>query len=332
MTASARRYICQLQENEDVDQVFIVSEKQLRPNRNGHLYLQLRLSDRTGTLNAMMWNANERTYRCFENGDYLRVSGTTQLYNGALQLIARQVEKAERNEVDEADFVAIPQPRRDELAGRLTELLQRVERPPLRHLVEAFLADDQLMDQFCQAPAGIKNHHAYQGGLLEHVVNLLELVQSVAPRYPDLDIELLTVGALLHDIGKTRELVYQRHLAYSDQGQLVGHLVLGVEVLNELIQQAALRSGEPFPDELAAQIKHLIVSHHGELEFGSPKVPMTLEAIVLYLLDNLDAKVHHFRQVMFDDANSDSSWTTYQPNLQRKLFKSSIHANPEWTT
>jgi 3'-5' exoribonuclease len=322
MTTSLRRFICQLQENEEIDQVFLASEKQLRPNRNGHLYLQLRVSDRTGTLNAMMWNANERAYRSFDNGDFLRVVGTTQLYNGNLQIIARQLERTDAGHIDQGDFVAVPQQQRDNLARRLAELLRSVQQAQLRELVEIFLSDDELMDQFSLAPAGIKNHHAYQGGLLEHVVNMIELVRAVAPHYPDLNEDLLVMGVLLHDIGKIRELVYERHLAYSDEGQLVGHVVLGVEIFNRLVAQFNRRCEQPFSESLAAQLKHLIVSHHGECEFGSPKVPMTLEAMALYLLDNLDAKLHHFRQLMFEDANPDSNWTTFQPNLGRKLFKS----------
>jgi 3'-5' exoribonuclease len=177
------------------------------------------------------------------------------------------------------------------------------------------------MDSFTRAPAAIKNHHAYQGGLLEHVVSLMQLCKVVAGRYPNLQRDLLIVGALVHDIGKVRELCYERHLGYTDEGQLIGHVVMGVEILDELIAESDRLSGEAFPRDLAAQLKHMIVSHHGQYEFGSPKVPMTLEAMTLHLLDNLDAKLDHFSQLIREDVNTDSHWTIYHPTLGRKLFK-----------
>ena len=178
------------------------------------------------------------------------------------------------------------------------------------------------MKRFGDAPAGVKHHHAYPGGLLEHVVQLIELVQSVVAHYPQLDRDLLLMGAFLHDIGKVDELTYDRGLGYSDEGQLVGHLVQGVVILQEKLAQVAQRRGEPFPAELGAQLKHLIVSHHGRLEYGSPKVPMTLEAVALHYLDDMDAKLYSFEQLMREDVDSESRWTTYQPHLGRKIFKS----------
>ncbi|MFO0913161.1 MAG: HD domain-containing protein [Pirellulales bacterium] len=326
MPQAQRKFIAQLVENEEVDEVFLASDKQLRPNRNGNLYLQMRLSDRTGMVNSMMWNATDKTYRSFENGDYLRVQGTTQNYNGSLQIIAKQLEAVAPSSVQESDFVQVSRQRREELIHQLTEFIRDLENPHLRSLGESLLIQPDLLDDFTRAPAAVKNHHAYQGGLLEHVVNLMQLSRAIAPRYPELNKDLLIAGALLHDIGKIREMTYDRHLGYTDEGQLVGHLVIGVEILNELIVAAEKLSAEPFPPELAAQLKHMIVSHHGQYEYGSPKVPMTLEAIALHLLDNLDAKLEHFSQLIHEDANSDSRWTVYHPALGRKIYKSS-----EWT-
>lgn len=326
MPQAQRKFIAQLVENEEVDEVFLASDKQLRPNRNGNLYLQMRLSDRTGMVNSMMWNATDKTYRSFENGDYLRVQGTTQNYNGSLQIIAKQLEAVAPSSVQESDFVQVSRQRREELIHQLTEFIRDLENPHLRSLGESLLIQPDLLDDFTRAPAAVKNHHAYQGGLLEHVVNLMQLSRAIAPRYPELNKDLLIAGALLHDIGKIREMTYDRHLGYTDEGQLVGHLVIGVEILNELIVAAEKLSAEPFPPELAAQLKHMIVSHHGQYEYGSPKVPMTLEAIALHLLDNLDAKLEHFSQLIHEDANSDSRWTVYHPTLGRKLYKSS-----EWS-
>ena len=173
----------------------------------------------------------------------------------------------------------------------------------------------------------MKKHHAYRGGLIEHVVSLMELALSVAPHYKDLDRDLLLMGAFLHDMGKIDELTYERDLAYSDPGQLLGHVILAVTMLDDKIRQVERFSGEPFPEELALRLKHMIVSHHGQYEFGSPKLPMTLEAVALHFLDNLDAKMHSIGQLVREDANTDSNWTPFQSDFQRKFFKGGGRAN-----
>lgn len=318
----ARRFVSDLGDREDVNEVFVASEKQLRPNRNGNLYLQLRLSDRTGTVNAMMWNATDRIYQAFENGDYVQVQGTSQIYNGNMQVIVNQIDAAEIRVVDEDDFVHLSDPQRDKIVARLRQALLAMESAELKQLAECFLNDETLMRRFCDAPAGIKNHHAYPGGLLEHVVNLIELILVVAPKYPALNQDLLVMGGFLHDIGKIDELTYERALGYSDEGQMLGHLVQGVVILERKLDAYAAEAEKAFPDSLAMQLKHMIVSHHGKLEFGSPKVPMTLEATALHYLDDMDAKLHSFEGLMRDDVNADSRWTVYHPQLGRKLYKS----------
>ncbi len=317
----SRRFIQQLTDREQVDEVFLAADKQLRTNRQGGLYLQMRLSDRTGSVTAMMWNANEKQYHAFENGDYLHVQGTAQVYNGALQIIVTRIDRTPAAEVDEADFVTLGMAEVDQLATRVSELLRGMKNYPLRNLADCFLMDEKFMAGFTAAPAGIKNHHAYRGGLLDHVVSLMELTAVVAPRYPEIDSDLLLMGAFLHDIGKTRELTYERDLAYSDEGQLIGHLVIGVSLLEDKIREAEKLSGEPFPEELRLRLQHMILSHHGEYEFGSPKLPMTLEAIALHFLDNLDSKIHSISGMMREDANDDSPWTPYHASLGRKLYK-----------
>jgi 3'-5' exoribonuclease len=207
------------------------------------------------------------------------------------------------------------------LLRRLRGILLKLTNPHLRALVECFLMDADFVRDFCHAPAGIKNHHAYLGGLLEHVVTLLDGAERLLPLYPQLDRDLLLMGVFLHDIGKVRELTYGRSFAYSDEGQLIGHLVIGVEMLNEKVARVPDLTGEPFPHELLLRLKHMIVSHHGTYEFGSPKLPMTPEAIALHYLDNFDAKVHSFTRDIREDRNALSAWTQFNPQTQRKLFK-----------
>lgn len=319
----SRRFISQLGERENVDEVYLASEKQMRANRNGNLYLQVRLADKTGSVTGMLWNAGDRLYDSFANGDYVKIQGTTQFYNGNLQMILNRIERIEPARIDQSDFVTLSSLEVDQLAQRASSLLRAVSNYHLRNLAECFLVDESFMQKFTAAPAGIKHHHAYRGGLLQHVVSLMELVAVVAPRYPEVDPDLLLLGAFLHDMGKIDELTYDRDLGYSDEGQLIGHLVIGIGMLEEKIREAERLSGEVFPRELALRLKHMIVSHHGEYEFGSPKLPMTLEAIALHYLDTLDAKLHSIGGLMQTDANVDSSWTNYQSQLGRKFFKGS---------
>jgi 3'-5' exoribonuclease len=318
---SLRRFVNQLGERESIDQVFLVADKQLRANRNGNLYLQLRLNDKTGSLTGMLWNASDQIFNSVQTGNYLRVSGTTQVYNGQMQMIITRVEPADARQVDEQDFITVTTEEIDRLAKRLAELLRGLKNVHLRNLAECFLADDEFMGKFVAAPAGIKNHHAYRGGLLAHVVSLMETCRVVAPLYPELDADLLMIGAFLHDAGKIDELTYDREFGYSDEGQLIGHVVMIISTVEDKVAESENLSQEKFPRELLLRLKHLIVSHHGEYEYGSPKLPMTLEAIALHLLDNLDAKLYSVAQILKEDASSDSPWTSYNQALGRKFFK-----------
>ena len=319
----SRRYVSQLGDAAQVSDVFRASGKQLRPNRNGNLYLQVQLSDRTGSVTAMLWNANDRVYRSFQNGDYIHIDGAAQLYNGAIQVIATRIERVEPVTVDEAEFFQSGACDIDELCQRLKAMVRAIGNVHLRNVAESFLVDEEFMERFTQTPAGIKIHHAYRGGLLEHVVSLMELAQLIGPRYPGLDTDLLTVGALVHDIGKTVELSAVPDLEYTDEGQLIGHLAIGIGILEKKVNEAEQLAGEAVPEDLVFQLKHMIVSHHGEYEFGSPKLPMTPDAIALHYLDSLDSKVQSFAELIQEDPNSDSNWTAYQANLGRKLYKGS---------
>jgi 3'-5' exoribonuclease len=316
-----RRYVQQLIDGEALDEVYLVTEKQLRANRNGNLYIQVELRDRTGSISARLWNAGEHLFRSFEEGDFLRVRGKVQLFQGALQVILSHLDRTDADKVELTDFLPHTEHDASKLYERLRACLMRLTNPHLRGLIECFLMDADFVDAFCKVPAGVRNHHAYIGGLLEHVVRLLEAADRLVPLYPELDRDLLLAGIFLHDIGKVRELSYGRVFSYTDEGQLIGHLVIGVEMLNEKAARVPDLTGEPFPPEMLLRLKHMIVSHHGALEFGSPKLPMTPEAIALHYLDNLDAKVHTFARDIREDRNQASAWTPFNQSLQRRLFK-----------
>ncbi len=329
MSPSTRRFVSKLGQQEPVAQVFLASEKQLRPNRSGQLYLQVALSDRSGSIDARLWNASDQDYRSFENGDYVLVEGTTQLFQGNVQLIANRIRRVPADEVHEEDFRMLSVGHRDELVARLAEILRTVRSAPLKALVECFLADERFMRRFATAPAAMKHHHAYEGGLLDHVVQLLDLCGRVADCYPELDRELLLMGAFLHDVGKIDELCYDRTISYTDAGQLLGHIVMAMQIIDEKVRDAERASGQPIPESLVVELKHLVVSHHGQYEYGSPKLPMTLEATALHYLDSLDAKLHAFGQLIRNDANVDSPWTPYYANLGRKLYKKTEGPGPK---
>lgn len=323
----ARQFINQLQARAQVREVYRVSDKQLRTNRQGNLYLLLQLADKTGNLSAMRWNANQELYESLQRGDYLWVEGTTQLFNGNIQLIVTDFRVAAANQVDPTDFEAVDIQQIEHLKGELSNRLTSLQNPDLRRLADLFLSDEDLIAQFMAAPAGVKTHHAYPGGLLQHVVDLMNLADAVAPCYPQVDRELLIMGVFLHDIGKVEELAFDNEMVYSDPGQMIGHLVQGVQILDRKTQQLATQ-GTPLPSELVWRLQHMIVSHHGCLEHGSPKVPMTLEALVLHYIDDLDAKMNAATELIRSDKNSDSPWTNFNPTLGRKLYKPSDAQNP----
>jgi 3'-5' exoribonuclease len=319
-TDMTRRFVDQLGDGDNIDEVYLVADKQLRANRNGNLYLQLELRDRTGAMGARLWNASDGLARSFEAGDFLLVKGKVQLFQGALQMILTNIDRIASEKVELTEFLPHTDQDVDKLLLRLRGYLSKLSSSHLRALADVFLMDDDFVRGFCHAPAGIRNHHAYVGGLLEHVVNLMDVADRILPLYPDLDRDILMMGIFLHDVGKVRELSYDRAFAYTDEGQLIGHLVIGVEMLAERVKQVPELTGDPFPTELLLRLKHLILSHHGTYEFGSPKLPMTAEAIALHHLDNLDAKVHSFTRDIRDD-RSGGTWTPFNQSLQRRLFR-----------
>ena len=315
------QFIKDLADKTEVSSVYRIANKQIRLNRNGDSYLQVEIYDKTGTLTVRMWNAGENVYRAFEVGDYAQVFGKAQVFQGNLQIIAKKLSHAPEDAYNPDDYVKQAEIDITKLVRRLKQLVETIKTTSLRNLADCLLVDNEFMTRFCDAPAGVKNHHAYKGGLLEHTLSVMELADKTAALYPILNRDLLLTGALVHDISKIDEIRFDVEITYSDEGQLLGHLVMGVEKLNEKIAESERLSGESMPDYLKTQLKHLIISHHGEYEFGSPKLPMTLEAITLHHLDCMDSKIVGFAQLIQEDLNVDSNWTCYIPSLQRKIFK-----------
>lgn len=317
-----RTFVGDLSDGSTVDEIFLLADKQLRANRNADLYLLATLRDKTGTINGLMWNVAEDRLDHINSGNMVRVKGKAQVYQGGLQLIVNYIDVAEDGQYDPEDFVAQARANVGELLDRLIHLIASISCPKLRTLGECFLSDRELVDAMCAAPAGIKAHHAYHGGLIEHIVSMAEVAERLCDHYSKLNRDLLLLGVLLHDLGKVRELSWDPTLAYTDEGQLLGHMNIAIELLNEklLVARGEL-GGTEIDREDVLRLKHMILSHHGRHEFGSPRVPMTLEAMVLHYIDNIDAKLHEFTSAIEDDMNKDASWTPYSPRMERKLFK-----------
>ncbi|MBP3958939.1 HD domain-containing protein [Gemmata sp. G18] len=317
----SRRFVDQLRDGDNLEDVYLVTDKQLRANRNGNPYLLLELRDRTGGIQGRMWNAGDHVARGFDPGDFLYAVGKVQLFQGALQVILTSVERVEAQKVEFADFLPQTEQSIPKLTERLRNYLLRLSNPHLRALAECFLMDDAFMRAFTTCPAGVKLHHAYVGGLLEHTISMMDAADKVLPLYPVVDRDLVLMGIFLHDAGKTRELTFSRAFGYSDEGQLVGHIPIAVAMLAETATKVPDLTGEPFPRELMLRIQHMILSHHGELAYGSPKVPMTPEAMLLHLIDLMDTRMHMVLRDLKDDRNNPTAWTPYNHNLGRRIYK-----------
>lgn len=318
----AHRFIAELQPGERVeDEVFLIKQKDLRTTTQGSLYIHAVLVDRTGQLPARMWQASEAVFHNMPEGGYLRLKGRTENYKGSLQFIIDAVRPAEPGSFDPRDFMPVTSRNPEEMWNRLREILQGVRNADLKALIQEFLTDDELMARFRRAPAAANMHHAYIGGLLEHTLNLLEVGLRVIPLYPKLSLDLVLAGMFLHDIGKSAELTYETAIGYSDEGQLLGHITQAVLWIERKAEECSEKTGRPFPKELLSVLQHIVLSHHGQYEFGSPKLPALPEAVAVHYLDNLDAKISMFLNAIEQDRDTTGRWANYNQALQTKVYK-----------
>lgn len=317
----SRQFIEELKDGDTIEEVFLLADKQLRANRNANLYLLTQLRDRTGTVSGLMWNVTEETCADFDAGDYVKVRGKVQVYQGGLQAILTRVDRVDSAGLNVEDFEFQPPQDVNSLFDRMRELLLAIDDEAIRSLMECFLIDETIVQKLLRTGAGVKAHHAYPGGLVEHICNMLEVAERIRDLYPAVDFNLVQAGIFLHDLGKIREMDFENAFVYTDEGQLLGHMSIAVEMVTEKIAQVERMMNDPFPRELELRIKHMILSHHGSYAHGSSRLPMTPEAVVLHQIDNLDAKVYEFVQTIADDPNGESHWTPYMPRMERKLFK-----------
>lgn len=308
--------IKEIRDGQQVEGVYLVKEMGRGETKAGKPYLMLIVMDATGEMAGRVWeNADQLAPEC-PVGAVVSLSGQAQAYKGVVQLKIDTLKRIEPSAVDPAQFLPTTPGDIKAMARELTAIAEAVENPFLRELLLAFMKERKFMAAFKAAPAAKAMHHAYVGGLLEHTLAIARLAGQVCALYPALDRSLLLSGVLLHDIGKIREFDIAKIPAdYSDEGRLVGHMVLGIGMIDERISAV-----KGFPTELAARLKHLILSHHGSHEFGSPVLPMTIEAFVLHFLDNLDAKIAYFDRLGSQVQGEGYQWSDYQRNLERFLY------------
>jgi 3'-5' exoribonuclease len=304
-----------------VDDIFVGQDKQLAHKKNGEPYLTLTMADRSGTMRAVVWDNVEAVNRGFVSGDYVKVAGNVSQYKDQLQVVVRRLTPADPNSIDARDFLPTVDRDVEKMLDQLLQIVGSVKNPHLSGLLDAFFRDEFFVARFKKAPAAKKMHHAYLGGLLEHTLSICRLIQALSNHYKGVDYDILLTGGVLHDIGKIHEFSYEAQIDYSDSGRLLNHIVLGVEMLEKKIQ--TLRD---FPDDLGLLLKHMIVSHHGTREFGSPEPPKTLEAIILNHLDDLDAKVTGVRTFM-EREESEDAWTSYHRVMDRFFYKGTTKKN-----
>ncbi len=308
-------FVTDLTGDQSITAFFLVHAKEIRNTKEGKPYLRMELGDRTGTLEARMWTKFELPAHDIVRDDFVKVEGRVELYRDKLQLSILQLRKAKPDEIDLADFLAHTKEDVEKMYAELLAYAKSIQNPWLQKLVNGILTDENISSHYKKAPAAKVMHHAYLGGLLEHVVGLCGLAKIVAAHYPELNLDLLLTVAMLHDVGKLDELCYTRAIGYTVDGQLLGHIVMELETVIHAIDKIP-----GFPPELKTVVQHLLISHHGQYEFGSPKLPMIREALVFHYLDDLDSKMAAVRAALASDSG-DEDWSAYNGALQRKFLR-----------
>jgi 3'-5' exoribonuclease len=309
-------YVVDLQPDQLVTSLFLVRDKEIRSSaRTGAEWLQLELADRTGTIEAKMWENFAEVALTFERDDIVKVQGRVKIYRGKTELAIEQLRLATERDYSLDDFLPHTKQNVEEMYSRLRETVAGMSNPWLRRLLAQILDDPAIAAKLKRAPAAMTMHHAHIGGLLEHILSVSGLVRVVAAHYPEIDADLLLTGAILHDLGKIEELSYARAFAYTTEGELLGHIVIVLALVRKQIETIS-----DFPRPLAILVEHLLVSHHGSYEFGSPRLPMFREAVVLHYLDDLDSKMGAMRATL-DACRGDAEWSERNPSLRRALLR-----------
>ncbi len=318
----SHKFINEIEPGQVIDDVYLVKDPILRSTTRGDLYIAMYICDKTGQLNGRMWQASEQTYKMLPKPGFVHISGRSELYQNNLQIVINNAGIIQPSQVNLEDFLAQTNKDLDKLFAQTKKILSAVKNPQVKALLEEFLADKELMGKFLKAPAAAKLHHNYIGGLAEHTHNALCVAQAVLPFYPEVQSDLVLAGIFLHDIGKTEELAYEMAFEYTDSGQLIGHIGKSLLMLHKKAD-ALEAKGTKIKPEILDALGHIILSHHGKYEFGSPKLPATAEAFMVNYIDDMDAKVKQVTQAIENEL-SDSNWTAWQNALQTRVYRKRI--------
>ena len=310
-----KQFIAEIKAGDWVDDIFVLSEKILSQKRDGDNFLNVTISDKSGTLKGVVWDNVDQIAAGITSGDFVYVNGSVSEYKGALQVVIKKMEPFPSDRIDPSDF--LPQTSRniEDMFERLVKRANSITTDYLKALIDAFLNDREFVNKFKTAPAAKKMHHAYIGGLLEHTVSMTSLADKISGHYGGVNRDLLLTGAILHDIGKIDEFDYRSKIDYSDKGRLLNHIVIGIKMVDD-----KLSGINNFPEDQMLLLKHMIVSHHGTREFGSPEPPKTIEAVLLNYIDEIDSKVKAVRDFIASE-DPDETWTSYHRLLERHFYK-----------
>lgn len=311
----SKSFVTDLVAGRAVDDVFLLAERNMAHKKDGNPFLNVTLSDRSGQIKGVVWDQVERIAAAAAEGDFVHVRAQVGEYRGSLQLVVKEMARIPAEQVDSADFLATTARDVDKMIVRLKEMTGRMQNRHLKALFEAFWADTDFVAAYCRAPAAKHMHHAYIGGLLEHTLSMAVLAELIAGHYSGVDRDMLLAGVILHDVGKLRELEYANRIDYTDEGRLLSHIVIGLAMVDEKLRQVP-----DFPTLQIQLLKHMMISHHGAREFGSPEPPKTIEAVLLNYIDEMDSRVNSIRDYVAQDT-SDGSWTPYHRLLERHFYK-----------
>jgi len=313
-------YINEIKENDQVDSLFLVKEKSSAITKTGNTYLKLKLVDRSGEIEGRIWTSVENVAESFEKDGFVHVMGKAVSFQERLQINITSIESVREEEILFSDFFPMTEKDIDGMFQSLLEIGRQIKNPHLSQLLQLFWEDESFVKRFKIAPASKWLHHNYLGGLLEHTLSVAQVVLKIASHYNGLNMDLLLTAAIFHDLGKVDELSYHRSFDYSDEGRLLGHIILGIERVEDKIKQLP-----DFPKDLSTLLKHFLLSHHGQYNWGSPKKPMTLEAVLLHFLDDMDAKINGIQQFIKKEVPEGARWSTYH-----RAFEQYFYAPPSW--
>ena len=309
-------YVKELEPNQTISTFFLVQNKEIRQKKTGEPYLSLSLCDRTGELDAKMWDNVAEVMETFDRDDFVKVKGLIQIFHNRPQMTIHKMQRVGDHEIEFADYFPASERDPDEMLTELRRIVAGMKNGHLRALLEALLDDPEIARRYKTAPAAKQIHHAYLGGLIEHVLSLCRLAELTASHYRTIDLDLLLSGVVLHDIGKIYELSYERGFGYTTEGQLLGHISIAMRMVADKLVRMP-----DFPPRLRMLVEHMILSHHGHLEFGSPKVPQFPEAMLLHYLDDLDSKMECMRVIVDRDRLVEGHFTGYSPSMERSILK-----------